>query len=116
MADAEQEVAKHLATARRMHHLGVELDAEDAVTVRERRNRRVPAGRKQLKARRHLADVVTVAHPDREVAVQSAEKDVRLADRKKRGTVLAGMARVDLAAEVMRDELHAVADAEHRNP
>src|SRR4029077_16858983 len=96
-----------------MHHLGMELDAEDSPTVGERRDRRVAAGRKELESRRHLADVVPVAHPDRQLALKPTEEEVRLAHRKQRGTVLARMAGIDLAAEVMGDELHAVADAEH---
>ena len=98
-----------------MDDLGVELDAIHAAIVRKGRHRRVAAGGERVEARRQLGDMVAVAHPHRKLAVEAFEQAVRLADREKGGAVLAGRARVDLAAEVMGDQLHSVADAQHRN-
>jgi len=39
VTDAEKEIAQHLAPARRVRDLGVELDAEYALSVGERSNR-----------------------------------------------------------------------------
>ena len=65
MAHVEKEVAKDLATARRVDDLRVELDTEDPLAVGEGSHRRVAAGRKELEAWRHLAHVVPVTHPHR---------------------------------------------------
>src|SRR5256885_11737188 len=56
-----------------------------------------------------------MAHPDGQLAVQPSEEHVRVAYRQQRGAVFPRAAGVDLAAEMMGDELHAVADAEDRN-
>ena len=68
-----------------------------------------------MKTRRHLGDGVTVAHPDGQLAMEAVEQRARLADRDERRTVLVGAAGVDLAAEMMGDQLHPVADAQHGN-
>jgi len=115
VADAEQEVAQHLTAAGRVDDLGVELDADDSLVVGEGRDRRVAAGREKPEAGRHLAHVVAMAHPDRQVAVQATEDAARLLDGQQCGPILAGMSGVDLASQVVGDQLHAVADAEHRD-
>ena len=111
VADAEQEVAQDRASARRVHHLRVKLDAIDALAIGERRDRRVAAAGKQVKARRHLADMVAVAHPHRQLAVQAPKQPGGLLDGQQSRPVLARAAGIDLAPEVMGDELHPVADA-----
>ncbi len=94
----------------------MELDPVDALAVGESRDRRVAAGGEGVEAGRHLGHGVAVAHPHRQLAAQSFEQRGRLSNREQRGAVLVRPPRVDLAAEVMRDELHAVADAQHRDP
>src|SRR6267378_5597329 len=93
----------------------MELDAEDAVAVGESRHRRVAAGGERAEAGRHLGDRVAVAHPYRQLAVEAFEQAGRLAYGEHRRTVLVRATGIDLAAEVVCDELHAVADAQHRN-
>ena len=66
-----------------------------------------------MEAGRHLADMVAMAHPHGQLAAEPFEEAVRLAHREQRRAVLARGAGVDLAAEVVGDQLHAVADAEH---
>src|ERR1700674_597266 len=112
MAHAVKEVPQHLSPAGRMHDLGVKLDAEDSVAVRERGHRRVATRGERVKSRRQLADVIAMAHPDRELRVQALEKGVGLPDSQQRGPVLAGVPRIDFATQVMGDQLHAVADTE----
>ena len=116
VADAVEEVAQHLATAGRVNDLRMKLDAEDALAVREGGHRRVAARGQGVESGRQLADMVAVTHPDGELGIQAVEKSVRLPHREQRGAVLARMTRIDFAAEVVGDQLHAVADAEHRNP
>src|SRR6267143_6214715 len=69
-----------------------------------------------MKSRWELAHVVAVAHPDRELVVKAPEEPIGLADREQRRTILPRVAGIDLAAEVVGDQLHPVADAEHRDP
>ena len=114
MTHSIQEVPKDLAAARRVHHLWMELDAVHTTAIRERRHWRVSAGSQSVEARWQLRDMVAVAHPHGKLRVQALEETVRLADRQQRGTVLACVTGIDLAPEVMSDQLHAVADAEHR--
>jgi len=64
---------------------------------------------------RQLADVIAVAHPHRELVAETLEQAVRLPHCEQGRAVLPGAARVDLAAEVVGDQLHPVADAEDRN-
>ena len=69
-------------------------------------------------ARRHRLDLVAVAHPHVEVvAVREAAEDAVGARRRARGAGPYSRlgAALDLAAEQLRDELHAVADAEDRH-
>jgi hypothetical protein len=59
--------------------------------------------------------VVAVAHPHRQLALKAAEKTCGLTYGQEGRTVLAGMTGVNLSAHVVGDELHAVADAQHRH-
>src|SRR6059058_1730569 len=59
--------------------------------------------------------LVARTHPDRQLALHAPKETVRLTHREERRPVLKGAAGVDLAAEVVGDELHAVADSEHRD-
>src|SRR5450759_4751349 len=68
------------------------------------------------RCRRDFADLVAVAHPDRELLVQSLEEGAGLAHCKERRPVLTRVSWIDLAAKVVGDQLHAVTDAEHWDP
>src|SRR5207302_3555878 len=111
-ANTKQEVAEHLAPAGGVDHLRVELDAIDPVAVGEGSERRVPTGGEGAETGRHLRDRVAVAHPDRQLTVESLEQAGLFAHRHQGGAVLVRAPGVDLATEVMSDQLHAVADAE----
>ena len=102
VANSEQEIAQDLPAARRVDDLGVELDAEDSFAVGERRDRGVAARREEPETGRHLAHVVAVAHPDRQLALQAPKDAVGFLHRQERRPVLAGSAGVHLAAQVMR--------------
>src|SRR5216684_3581922 len=62
-----------------------------------------------------VGERVAMAHPDGELDVEPFEQGGRLPDGEQRGPVLMGAPGIDLAAEMVGDELHSVADAEHGN-
>ena len=97
-------------------HLRVELDAEDARPVREGRDRRVGARGNRPEALWQPEHLVSVAHPDGQLLRKSLEQTRPLADREHRGAVLALARGRNLASEVVRDQLHAVADPQDRHP
>ena len=121
--DVEQEVGEQLRALRGVHDLGVELDAVDrhAVAVRGPWRRRArcrwcasgakPGGRR--------LDAVAVAHPDRRTRPgrpakrRAARPASRQLDRGR--AVLAVVGRGHLAAQLVGQQLHAVADAQHRH-
>ena len=111
MTYAVEEIAQHLTPAWGVHDLRVELDPKDPIAIRERGHRRVAARCKGMEARRHLGHGVAMAHPDRQLDVEPFEQRARLADGEQRGTVFVGAAGIDLAAQMVGDELHPVADA-----
>src|SRR5712691_10290250 len=69
-----------------------------------------------MEAGRHLGHRVAMAHPEWQLEVEPFKQRGRLADGEQRGTVLVGAAEIDLAAQVVGDELHPIADTEHGNP
>ena len=113
-ADAEHEVREDLVAMLGVDHLRVELDAEKPLLlVADRRVGAVVGGRADLEARGNLGDAVAVAHPDDELVRQPLEELVSGHDRHLRLPVFAGLAGLDPAAELLANQLHAVADAEH---
>src|SRR5207244_4361499 len=113
-ADAVEEVLDDLLALGRVHDLRVELEGDDlARVVAHRGNRRVLGVGKRAEAWRHLDDAVAMRHPYRQRRIDAGEDwrlvfvllDVGMA-------VLALVGRRDLAAELMGEQLHAVADAE----
>ena len=77
---------------------------------------RVATVRRSDVTRRHLFDMVTVAHPrGRTLAgVEAREQPRRLVDRDLRTAILTPTATDDRTTFQMRDQLHAVAHTEHR--
>src|SRR5690606_3968504 len=118
-ADVANEARKDLEAVLRMRDLGVKLQAVDsALRIRDRGERRVTRLRDRLEPGRQPLDPVTVAHPDLERAIRSAEpaEERILVDQHDLGVaVLALVRRSYLAAETRGEGLHAVADAEQRH-
>ena len=96
--------------------LGVELDRVDAaVAVFDDRGRRGLRAAGHDEARRRLRHRVEVAHPDDLLGGLVGEQYRRALDRQCRAAVLARAGLGDLAAEIARDELRAVTDAQDRH-
>ncbi len=114
--DALDEVAQDVLAARGVNDLGMELDA---VEVSVGRGQTRIGGRIGLRGRveaiRQPGDRIAVAHPDRLLTVDVGEEAVMLRDRHARGAIFATLCREDVATELERHHLRAVADPEHRD-
>ena len=119
-ADAIEEVLDDPLAVGRVHHLRVELQSDQPLAVPHRGDGRAIRIGKRPHAGRRLLDAVAVAHPNRHALGQPFEQrcgTIRaLALMDDRWAVLARFARRYLPAKLFGEELHAVADAEHRQP
>ena len=111
-----EEVLQQVVPVRRVHDLGVELDAvQPPLRILERRDRGRLRRRHDARALRRRRHRVAVTHPAdllrRQVHEQLAAlgRELGLAE-------LRDARPLDAPAEVLRHELHAVADAERRDP
>ena len=99
-----------------MDHLGVELDAVDAALHRlQRGHRRGGGGRQRHETRRRLEDRVAVRHPAGLLGRQLRQQPAGLAHRQLRAPEFADLGTLHAAAEGTGDQLHPVADAQHRD-
>jgi hypothetical protein len=114
--DLVQEVLQDVLPVRRVRDLWVELHAvQPPLAILEGGNRRRGRARGHLGPRRRRGDRVAMAHPDRLVGRQVVE-ELRVAGLELGLAELGGACSLDGSAEVARHELHAVADAERRDP
>ena len=118
VAHVEEERTEHVLPALGVRHLGVELHAvQRPFAILERGDRRAGRGRGDREPFGHRSNGVAVAHPHLLVLGQILQHDRRVAGPCERGAaVLATAGALHVAAELERDELGAVADAEHRDP
>ena len=115
--DAHDEVAQHLATNGRVHHLGVELDAvEVAAGIGQAGVGRRIGLRRRAEPFGRADDLVAVAHPHWLLTIDADEQPVHIGHGDGRWPVLALLRRDDLPAELVGHELEPVTDAEHRDP
>ncbi len=100
-----------------MRDLGVELDGVEAARrIGHGDDRRVLAPRGGAEAGGELRHLVAVAHPDRLARREAGEEKAgRLLNIDLGAPVLAAVRAAHLAAQDVRHELHAVADAEDRD-
>ena len=117
--DLAHEIAKERRAVRGVHDFEMELrGVEFALVVGDHGDRRVGRGAGGDKALRQLGDAVAVAHPHR---IFLADLPDAVGERGRRrhfdlgAAEFAVMAALDLAAELRRHGLLAVADAEHRH-
>ena len=117
--DLAHEIADQRRALRRVHHLEMKLrGVELARLVGDHGDRRVRRRADHAEARGQHGDAVAVAHPHRIVlalAPHALEQRRVLGDQNLGAAEFAVMAGLDLAAELRRHRLLAVADAEHRN-
>ena len=116
--DVAHEIAQDGGAVRRVHDFEMELGGvEFALVVGDHGDRRIGRGADGGKSLRRLGDPVAMAHPDR---IALADLPDAVGERRRYRQLdlgaaeLAVMAGLDLAAELMRHGLLAVADAEHR--
>ena len=111
-----EEVLEHVLSVRGVDDLGVELHTvEPALGVLEGRDGRVLRRRDDPRAGGRRDDRVAVRHPDRLVVRQRREQ-LAAARRAKLGAAeLGDVGAVDAAAELEREQLSAVTDAERRD-
>ena len=113
--DAVEEVLQHLLAVRRVHDLGVELDRRRGRARRprtrrsasrpSRRRRARPSGGATTESRCDIQTVCSAARSRKSSLSPAAARSCRT--RRRRA--------VDAAAELLRHQLHAVADAERRH-
>ena len=116
-ADLAEEALEDRLAVGRVDDLGMKLDAVDAaLDVLERGDRRAGRRRQRGEARRRRVDGVAVRHPAGLLARAgrrtAAPARGRSARERPNSPISAPSTR---AAELGRDQLHAVADAEHRD-
>ena len=112
---SKRNAAQHLLAALGVRDLRMELHAVDpALAVLERGDRRARRAGGDGEARRRGRDRVTVAHPHDLLGREVGEDDRSgIGAGHRRAPVLAATRPAHLAAELLREELRAVADAEH---
>lgn len=113
-ADVEHEVFEQLGPLLGVIHLGMELDGPDALFFVGDAGQGAGGLRGLGEAFGQGDGGVAVGHPDVDLGGQAGEEAVVRADADPGVAVFALFGGLDLAAEVMRDELQAVADAEDR--
>ncbi len=117
VAHVEQEPLEYLLSALGVRDLGVELHAVHAtLAVLERGDRRAGRGGGDDEALRCAHDGITVTHPHDLLHGQAVEQHRAAIRSPELGTpVLPATGALHGAAELLRDELRAVTDAEHRH-
>jgi hypothetical protein len=116
-ADVREEVLEDVLAVRGVDDLRVELDSvEGALHVLEGCDRRSRRRGERREPRRRLEDRVAVRHPARLLARKAGQQPAGIVDRQLGPPELTDLRALDPAAESEREELHAVADAEHRDP
>src|SRR4051794_28431273 len=115
--EIDHESAQDLHAVRRVDDFRMELDAPDlAVRIFERGHRRVGGGGRRHEALRHLDDGVEVAHPDVLLMGQRGQQlTLVVGHRQPCPAILAAHTSADLTAELLSDQLGAVADPEDRD-
>ena len=112
----EQEIVKDPQTLVTVGHLRVKLDAEKPVVPLQRNRRSVLIRRQHLGAIRQDLDGIRMAHPHLRGTGNSLIQTLALGGKKIGRTILATVAGLDGSAELDVEQLHAVANTEHRHP
>ncbi len=116
-ADFIHEIFQQLLAARRVDDLGVELQpVEMALRILDDGERRIVRAADGAEAAREFGELVAVRIPDVHRLAEPVEERALVGQLELAVAVLALPAVLHLAAEEMRHELHAVADAEDGQP
>ena len=116
-AHLRQEARQDLLAVGRVHDLGVELDPVDrrASAILDGRHRRAARGGQRREARRRLVDGVAVGHPARLLARHPLSSTPGVGHVQVRAAELPHLGLLDAPAERVHQQLHPVADADHRD-
>src|SRR5579872_1349650 len=112
----QHEVTQHLRAARRMHNLRMKLDAANsAIQTAHRCAWCIGGMRDRSQRRRKRLYAIAMTHPDTMLlSFEAFEQRVLRVDLQRRGAVLLRLRGWSLRAQMRRDDIHAVADAENR--
>ena len=111
----EQEIVKDPQSLVTVGHLRVKLDAEKPVVPLQRNRRSVLIRRKHLRAIGQHLDGIRMAHPHLRGTGNTFVQALALGGKKIGRTILATIARLDGSTELDVEQLHAVANTEHRH-
>ena len=115
-ADLGEKAREDLLAVGRVHDLGVKLDAVDAALgVLDGGDRRGARGGQRGEAGRRLEDGVAVRHPAGLLGAACRAAARRARHVQIRAAELADLGLLDATAELVHEQLHAVADAHHRH-
>ena len=116
MADLVEEILEELLAARRVRDLGMELHAVERAGLVARGGVRAGGrGRQRDEVRRQLVHLIAVAHPDGGFLGKTAHERVICGDAKPRAAIFARFGGLDLTAQDLRADLHAVTDPQDRH-
>ena len=118
LADLKEEVREHFGATLRMHHLGMELYAEEPMGgIAKGLDRSVGAPREQRPAVGQALHAVPVRHPDGRLLAggEAVEQVARIEHRDRGPSVLAAIGLADVGPGFAVQNAHAVTDAEDRD-
>src|SRR5439155_23741579 len=116
-ADVEEEVLVDPRAVLGVRDLGMKLHGVDLpLWILGRGEEAFPARAEERESGRQSLDEVAVARPDAALLGEPRQKRPGARDRQGRLAVLPAVARTNLPAQLLGEELHAVADAQDRRP
>ena len=112
----KDKILKDLFAARSVRDFGMKLEAvEFSNGIFDRGERRIFCVRRRAKSCGHGRDLVAVAVPDVDLFADAVEELRTIRDVEHAGAVFASGTEFHLAAEMVRHQLHSVANSQHRN-
>src|SRR5829696_6731996 len=114
ITDIDQEIAQQIASERRVRDFRVELNSK-APPITHPGNRSIVRAGDPYITGWEARNVIAVAHPDIQRCGQIPEEWRWLRYLDRRRAIFAVSSRLDAAVESAGDQLHAIADAQHRN-
>ena len=115
-AHVDREIAEQALAVRRMPDFGVKLNRHHAVVVAHGGDRGGMRAGERSEAGRNIRNYVTVAHPDVDLVRHSLKEGMgAVGNLCARGSVLAVVGGFNRTTQAVPQQLHAIADAQHRD-